>query len=255
MAYAFRYLIRLVVERVDPNALKPVGVNRLHLRAFLALALVVFASVTNLLCAAEHAGRITVFSSRPISDLVFVPRPAAPKQKLTFYPTARSPRYEFRSPMPLRFTDATTGAVVAEATIPPDIRDALLLFSPITPVPASGVRYQISILDDGVLRHGPGGLSILNLSGLALSGTVGTEDVNLQAGLSPTLILKSSAKVVLRTSDKGRSYQAYAETISLKKSERALLILFPPFYKGSHEVQSRLLVDQPAAPPSAPARK
>lgn len=39
----------------------------------------------------ELAGRFTVFSARPITDISFTPRTAAPKQKLVFYPTARSP--------------------------------------------------------------------------------------------------------------------------------------------------------------------
>ena len=65
----------------------------------------------------------------------------------------------------------------------------------------------------------------------------------------------SSAKIALRTSAGGRSYQAYAGALQLKRNERALLILFPPFYKGSHEVQSRLLVDDPTAPPAGAAVK
>jgi hypothetical protein len=44
-----------------------------------------------------------------------------------------------------------------------------------------------------------------------------------------------------------RTYQSYAGTARLGRNERALLILFPPFYPGALEVQSRLLVDQPPA--------
>ena len=190
-----------------------------------------------------------------------MPSVRAAPQKLVFYPTARSPRYEFRGVMPLRFADAT-GAVVAEATVPPEMHDVLLLFAavetPSTAAPAKeggppgGLRYQISVLDDGAARHGSGGLAVINLSGLALSGKVDGKDVTLKAGLNPTLPIGRSAKILLRTTFKARSYQSYADTVELKKSERALLILFPPFYKGSLEVQSRLLVDEPPAPP-APA--
>lgn len=236
----------------------PMRGNRPLLRTLVMLALSLGGSATAALRAAEAGGHFTVFSSRSVAGLVFEPRPAAPKQKLTFFPTARSPRYDYRTAMPLRFTDATTGMIVAEATIPSDIKDALLLFSTIEPAPASGLRYQVAILDDGVLRHGPGGLSILNLSGLPLAGTVGTESVTLKAGLNSTINVGTSAKIILRTADKGRAYQAYSETVSLKKAERALLILFPPYYKGSHEVQSRLLIDNPTAASatvSAPKKK
>lgn len=206
--------------------------------------------------AAEQAGRFTVFSARPVADLGFAPRAGAPRQPVVFYPTARSPRYDYRSAMPLRFSDGPTGAVVTSVNIPPDIREALLLFSPIVPAPATGLRYQVVVLDDSALRHGAGALVVINLSGLALSGTVGNHEVTLTAGLNPPLAAASSAKIVLRTSAGGRPYQAYAGALQLKKNERALLILFPPFYKGSHEVQSRLLVDDPSAPQTAvPGKK
>ncbi len=158
--------------------------------------------------------------------------------------------------MPLRFYDETTGGVVAEAVIPPEIKEALLLFSPIEPAPPSGLRYRIAVLDEAGLRRSPGGLTIINLSGFALTGTVGKETVALEAGLNPTIAVAAATKVILRTSAKGRAVQSYADTLPLKKNERALLILFPPFYKGSQEVQSRLLVDAlAAAPVGTPAKK
>ncbi len=198
--------------------------------------------------APEQAFRFTVFSARPVEGVSFSPNLRAAPQKLVFYPTARSPRYEFRGALPLRFTDAS-GAVVAEATVPPEMHDVLLLFSAVEPVPSSGLRYQIAVLDDGAARHGPSGLAIINLSGLALAGTVGRADVVLKSGLNPTLQVSRTAKIMLRTTFKGRSYQSYAGELEMKAAERALLILFPPFYKGSLEVQSRLLIDEPPLPP------
>ena len=211
--------------------------------------------------------RFTVFAAKPIAGLAFAPWPNATPEKLVFQPTARSARHEYRGPMPLRFVDAATGAVVAEAHIPPTIRDALLLFSPLDPTAAgtgkagaSTLRYQIAVLDDAAARHAPGGLAILNLSGLTLAGTVNNERVTLKAGLNPTLAAGRTAKVALSTVFKNRTYQSYAGTVSLGRNERALLILFPPYYQGSLEVQSRVLIDQPpgtsapaSAAPKAPA--
>lgn len=195
--------------------------------------------------------RFTVFSAQPIAELAFVPRAGAAAQKVAFYPTTRSPRYEYRGLMPLRFVDATSGAVVAEVNVPPEIREPLLLFSPLPEGAGakqkSALKYQVAVLDDGSARHGPGGLAIVNLSGLALTGTVNRDDVTLKAGLNPTLAVGRTAKVALRTTFNKRIYQSYAATIALTARQRALLILFPPFYKGSLEVQSRLLVDEPAA--------
>lgn len=196
---------------------------------------------------AATAVRFTVFSAQPIRDLSFVPRSNAAPQKVVFQPTARSVRYEYRGASPLRFVDANTGDVVAEAAIPPTIRGAFLLFTPLEAKNAAGrpLRYQIAVLDDGAARHAAGGLAIINLSGLTLSGTVGAEKVTLKAGLNPTLPIGRSAAVTLTTAFKGRTYRSYEKTVTLARHERALLLLFPPFNPGSLEVQSRLLLDQP----------
>jgi hypothetical protein len=193
--------------------------------------------------------RFTVFSAQPIKDVAFAPRAKAAPVTLVFQPTARSARYEYRGAMPLRFVDATTGTPVAEATIPPGMQNALLLFSPLAAGKdaGGGLRYQISVLDDGAGRHGAGGLAIINLSGLALSGTINKQAITLKPGLNPTMSVGRAANVKFTTTFKQRTYQSYAGTIALGRNERALLILFPPFYAGSLEVQSRVLVDQPPA--------
>jgi len=202
----------------------------------------------------------SVFSAQPIAGLSYLPRPNTAAAKLIFYPTARSPRYDYRGAMPVRFVDSGSGAVVAEVTVPLEFSNALLLFSPIGPPvasstgakPATTLKYRVAVLDDGGGRQPAGSLAIINFSGLALNGIVDGKDVTLKDGLNAAQTVARSAKILLRASVKGRIYQAYAETLQLKKNERALLILFPPFYRGSFEVQSRLLVDEPpgAAAPS-----
>jgi len=79
MAHALRYLIAAVLA-IGAGLLAPV-------RA----------------ASAEQAVRFTVFASRTASGLMFTPRPGQPTAPIVGYPTARSPRYEYRGPMPLRF--------------------------------------------------------------------------------------------------------------------------------------------------------
>lgn len=197
----------------------------------------------------EVSVRFAVFSAKRIEGIAFFPRANASPQSLRFYPTARSPRYDYRGTMPLRFVDPADGSVVAEAVIPPGVRDALLLFSTWdSPGRPAGMRYRIAVLDDGAVRHGPGGLAIINFSGLQLAGTVNEEEIAVSAGLNPTLRVDASATIALTTRFKGRVYQSHVSTVSLGPHERALLILFPPFYPGALEVQSRLMVDQPPDP-------
>jgi hypothetical protein len=194
--------------------------------------------------------RFTAFAVRPPTDVAVALRPGAAPQKLVFHPNARSVRLEYRGTAPLRFVDpAAVGTVVAEVSVPPEIKEPLLLFIPADPKAKATLRYQVAVLDDSVARHGPGGLVIVNLSGLALAGTVNTESVTLRPGLNPPLAIGASGKVVLRTTFKERSYQSYTGTVALKRGERALLLLFPPFNPGGLEVQPRLLVDQPGRLP------
>jgi hypothetical protein len=233
------------VKRVFEMLLRPVGMS-----GFLLLGCSLCVSTLPAQTPDVRTVRFTVFSAHPIKDVAFVPRTKAAPQKLTFQPTARSLRYEYRGTMPLRFVDGSTGAIVAKAEIPEGVQNAMLLFTAIDAAKngAAPLRYRIAVLDDGAGRHGPGGLAIINLSGLELSGKVNNEGITLRPGLNPTLTVGRSAKIVLSTVFKQGTYQSYAGTAKLGKNERALLILFPPFYAGGLEVQPRLLVDEPPRP-------
>ena len=259
-----------MVERLDPKPLTSGGscgsalrstrstfqrVGRLALG--LALTSTMWAQGANM-----PSVHFTVFAPKPITDLTFVPRAGAPPQKVQFQPTARSIRYEYRGLMPLRFVDELSGGTVAEVNVPANLRDVLLLFAPLEGADANaakgGLKYQVAVLDDSALREAPGGLAIINLSGLALAGTVNKEKVTLKPGLNPAINIGRTANVTLTTTFKNKTYQSYTGTVTLGRNERALLILFPPFYKGALEVQSRLLVDLPpgmAPPPKVVPKK
>jgi hypothetical protein len=195
--------------------------------------------------AGAQAVRFTVFSPRAVNGLTFTSRPGQAPKHLVLYPTARSPRYDYLGSMPLRITDAQTNTVVAEATVPREITSALLLLVPLEPAPAAGLRYQTYVLDDTAARQPAGTLAIINFSGLELAGTIDGKPLALTAGLNAATPLVRSAALTLRATVKNRTYQAYAGNVELGKNERALLLLLPPFYRGSLEVQSRLLIDAP----------
>jgi hypothetical protein len=194
-----------------------------------------------------------VFSTVPIDGLMFLPKPDAPPASLSFYPSARSPRYTYEGSNPLRFyhrgagRGAADGAleVAAEVSLPADVRDKLLIFVPAGPAPGSGPSYRVFLLDDGP-RLSAGSLAVINFSGLALSGSLAGKAVVLRKGLNPPFAIARSARLVLRTPFRERTYQSYAGTVELEPWQRALLILLPPFRAGSLEVQSRLLVDESA---------
>jgi hypothetical protein len=80
---------------------------------------------------------------------------------------------------------------------------------------------------------------MINFSGLVLTGTVDGNPASLQAGLNAAQPIGRSASAALRATVKNSSHQAYAGSLELKKNERALLLLLPPFYKGSPELSAR----------------
>lgn len=224
-----------------------------HLIAFTTLAAALCAQTPR---SPDQPLRFTVFSSQQIAGLSCLPRGSEPPTKLAFYPTARSPHYEYRGAMPMRIAEGASGAIVAEAVVPPEISDALLLFVAIDATadgaakPAGALKYRVAVLDDGAARNAAGGLVVINLSGLTLSGSIDGKNVTLKDGLNPAQAVGRSAKIALSTTFKGRTMQSYSGDLRLKKNERALLILFPPYRKGSLEVQSRMLVDEPPAAPT-----
>jgi hypothetical protein len=205
----------------------------------------------------ELSVTFTVFSAVPMERVTYFPEPVGSPLTPVFYPSARSPRYEFHGRNPLRFyrvTDDRTdrpspSSVVAEAYLPAGVSDVLLIFVPITSVSARGLRHRIHVLDDGLGRLPRGSVAIINFSGLSLVGTLEGKPLVLRDGLNPSFAVGRSAKIVLRTPFKERTYQSYADTVDLGPEERALLILFPPYRPGSLEVQSRLLLDEKSGRP------
>ena len=196
--------------------------------------------------------RFTVFSARPIEGLAYVSTTGA-KLPLKFIPTARSTRHTYNGASPLKFVDTSTGTVVAEATVPPDLREPLLLFTPLPADSPRGLRYQISVVDDSAAKLGASHFAILNLSGLKFTGTLDQTEVNVDEGLNAPVPVTRQAKLTLFTAARGARVQSYSDVIKLPKSSRLLLIFFPPARPGALEVQSRALVDEPHKAPPLPA--
>jgi|GEM_PF-3687896 len=170
------------------------GASPLHLAGFATFRRVLFFALLLAGGGSSFAGaawapgkptvHFTVFSAQTVAGLVYTPRENAEPRPVIFYPTTRSPRYEYRGTMPLRFSDSISDTVVAEVTIPSSVTHALLLFEPLSPVSSGGLRYRIHLLDDGAARQASGSVSIVNFSGLPVSGTIGRYEVVLKEGLN-----------------------------------------------------------------------
>ncbi len=187
----------------------------------------------------------TVFSTEPLSQLCYIAKPGTAPVRLQFYPTARSRQYLYKGTDKMPLFAADTGALMAVVTLPPGIRQALLILMPENAAGTGSGRLRVLILDDSKPRQTPGTLRILNLSGLELSGTLNRRPITLPDGIDELVRVGDTAEINLRTPFHGRSYQAYVETLPAGLSGRTLLLLLPPYRSGSLEVQSRYLPETP----------
>ncbi len=188
--------------------------------------------------------RFTVFSPRPLGEAAYVAAPGQAPTRLRFYPLARSPRYDYRGPAPLRFIAPRDRALLAEAEIPAGVAHALIV---LLPEEKADGPWRTIVLDDGEMRFRAGQLVLVNLSGLELEGTLNERPLKPQPGPNSALPVPRTSQLVLRTVSRGASYQALATDLNLAEGERALLLLLPPLRSGTFAVQHRLLVDRPAA--------
>jgi hypothetical protein len=187
----------------------------------------------------------TVFAAEAIEGWGYLTQPGEAPVPLRFFPTERSPRYEVRGRPSLRLVAIETGETVAEVAIPEGLREVLVLVTPAT-AGTDSRRHRLTVFDDSTRQRGPGQVQLLNLSGLELTAELNGRRVAAAAGLNPAQDAGRSARLLLRTEFRGRSYLSWHETITLGPGGRALVVLFPPFLGGSLEVQTRVLVDDPA---------
>lgn len=194
--------------------------------------------------AATEPLRFTVWAFAVPPPLALAPGDtgAAPVP-LQFHPSTRSPVYEWAGADVLRFVELETGRVVAEARVPAELKRVLLIFAPMRDA-ASRLRYQVLVMDDserGLPKHS---LCVLNCSGWALRGSAAGQSREFSPGLSAAIPAGGAVQVQLSAHVRGRWWQSHASQFELGPSQRALLVVLPPYYPGSPEVQVRRLVDE-----------
>ena len=186
--------------------------------------------------------RFTVWAFSPPSRALAVDMGDAGRLPLQFHPTTRSPVYEYAGVARLRFLDAGTGEVVAEADIPAEWRRVLLIFAP-AQSRETRLSYQILVVDDSAEALPKGSLRVLNRSGWTLRGAVNGQSREFPLGLSPAMPASGAVELQLRAALRGRWWTSHTSQFELGAEQRALLVILPPYYPGSPEVQVRRLVD------------
>ena len=192
------------------------------------------------------AVQFSVFALRPVPGLAFLPGDEQAPQPIELYPTARSSVVSYRGPMPVRLVNTITGTAVAEAWIPPTTTRALIVLAPANGQ-ASGGSLTPFVVDEHAPQSVSARLTVLNLSGLSLRGRINGRQMAIRDGLNPIPGVSGAVHLELRAAPKDRDYHSYAEDVTLASGEQALLMLFTPYYRGSLEVQARLLREETPA--------
>ena len=193
----------------------------------------------------------SVFCRQRLEGLKFI-NAEGRTEALRFYSSSRSPKYNYRGTSPIKIfrERVVSGALqptaieripVAEARIPPSARKLLLVFLA-EPRPA-GLQYIVHSFDDSLANLPAGHIAIFNLSGFTLHGSIGNRPVLLKAGPSFSYPLQGDF-IDLRfgTYFGDRFRQTYLSPVILNNNQRAILFFYPPYLKGSPEIQPRLLI-------------
>jgi len=197
--------------------------------------------------------RFTAHAVSSLPELVlFEPKTNDMARAITFYTSARSPVYDyvgtnpvvfFNEALPVNPGEPMQRKMIAQAMVPESVTQPLFIFfkNPAAENDAKAVPFLVYVFDDSAANLPPGQISLINVSGLEFAGRFNDQVLPIKAGLTPHIILGRSAHIELRTQVAKRYYQSYASTQTLTARERALMLLLPPFNKGSVEVQVRIL--------------
>lgn len=159
---------------------------------------------------------------------------------------SRTGPYSYKGGNRISFYDSLSNETVGEVTLPQGSTRWLLVFVKNTfqdKGSANVLKYKIYPFDDS-RRNLPGnGLVFLNLSGMALSGKLGDETIELTPGESEPFLIAENLQISLWTPDhyKQKLLPAHIKNYSFQRNHRYLMILFPPVLKGSADIDVRFL--------------
>jgi hypothetical protein len=202
--------------------------------------------------------QFTIFATGRLPDLVYqiAARPVPRFAPVMLFPSSRSPVYHYEGWDDLCLFEAGSRRLLARAEVPRSISRALLIVAPWPQAPPAGPSHRVYVFDDSTTHLPPGTLGILNMSGFRLAGAWGAQPLDLEQGYRGPFPCHETVAVQLAVTVRSRRYQAFADRLSAGAGQRGILILLPPYRRGSVEIQYRLLLEEPqsAEPVKSPPR-
>ena len=198
----------------------------------------------------------SVYSFKRITGLRYR-NPVGALEEVAFYSSSRSPVHRYKGANPVVFysgvadpspenPDGVSPRPVAEVSVPPGVRKALLVFfaSERSEGEREGDRYLVYPYDDSLSNLSWGEIVFFNVSGFTMDGFIDRRQVSLRQGPSAPFRVGGGMMRVNLGVYAGRRYrQSFDSPFSLRSDQRGIVFFFPPFLEGSPEVQTRVLIE------------
>ena len=187
---------------------------------------------------------------KPISDaeLANGAKPQPPVEIRT-HTLSRMGPYTFKGGNQLRFTDTSSGELVATVSVT-EASDRWLLIFVRNPLhlndPENQLKYLAYPFDDSSKNLPRNQLVLLNISGKELDGFLEDDRVKVSMGESEAIKVQKSMPISLWTRDfRGeRLLPALIKTYQFEANHRYLMIFFPPVLRGSVDLDVRFLSEK-----------
>ncbi len=204
----------------------------------------------------------TVYSLERLSGLNYLQGDRVTGTAINFFSSSRSPVYEYEGVNPIVFfteeadpTAVDTGGIrrraVAQVNLPMPGGRYLFIFFRDTRT--DGEEYLVYPLPDSTRDLPFGTIRFFNATPFTLEGLVGGDRVQFTPGPSQHFrVSGGKLSVALGFSHEGKFHRSFNSPLDLESDARGLLMIFPPFVKGSAILQTRYLRDhdQPKETPA-----
>jgi hypothetical protein len=157
--------------------------------------------------------------------------------------------YTFKGGNQLRFTDTSSGELVATASVT-EASDRWLLIFVRNPLhlndPENQLRYLVYPFDDSSKNLPRNQLVFLNISGKELESSLEAKRVKVNMGESEAIKVQKSMPISLWARDFSgeRLLPALIKTYQFEAKHRYLMILFPLVLRGSADLDVRFLSEK-----------
>jgi hypothetical protein len=193
-----------------------------------------------------------------VSGLFLQPSPSrpgqvAPKAEIVAGSHSRSPGLQYTGPSSLTLFTVSTDpkgleirSPVASLALPSDKKELLIVI--LVGGAAAGPRqYRLHAFDDSFLGAPSGSVRFLNMTPVPVFGRMGSDSIQIKAGVSMSEAYPRAAarRISLGYTLNNQVFPIIDQAYGTEPADRLLIVLLPPFARGSGLIRARVIPDSP----------